>query len=103
MATGTPVIGKVPNLKPEWLSEENGIWTYQFNDIVDVIANFTQNWLEDNISETLYSNMESTANQFNKKDKFENEVSMLFDEYFSARAKSFSEQLEKINVTEENK
>jgi hypothetical protein len=47
--------------------------------------------------------MESTANQFNKKDKFENEVSMLFDEYFSARAKSFSEQLEKINVTEENK
>lgn len=103
MATGTPVIGKVPNLKPEWLSEENGIWTYQFNDIVDVIANFTQNWLEDNISETLYSNMESTVNQFNKKDKFENEVSSLFDEYFSARAKSFSEQLEKINVTEENK
>ena len=103
MKTGTPVIGKIPNLKPEWLSEENGIWTYQFNDIVDVIANFTQNWLEDNISETLYSNMESTVNQFNKKDKFENEVVSLFDEYFSARAKSFSEQLEKINVTEENK
>ena len=36
MATGTPVIGKVPNLKPEWLSEENGIWTYQFNEIVAV-------------------------------------------------------------------
>ena len=36
MKLGVAVIGKVPNLKPEWLSEENGIWTYQFNDIVDV-------------------------------------------------------------------
>jgi hypothetical protein len=103
MATGTPVIGKVPNLKPEWLTEENGIWTYQFNDIVDVIANFTQNWLEDNISETLYSNMGSTSEQFTQKNKFENNVISLFDEYFTTRAKSFSEQLEKINVTEENK
>jgi hypothetical protein len=46
MATGTPVIGKVPNMKPEWMNEENGIWTYQFNDIVDIIANYTQNWLK---------------------------------------------------------
>jgi hypothetical protein len=103
MATGTPVVGKVPNMKPEWLTEENGIWTYQFNDIVEIIANYTQNWLEDNISSTLYENMELTANRYNQKNKFETDVVTIFDEYFSVRSNSFSEQLEKINVTEENK
>ena len=103
MSSGTPVIGKIPNMKPEWLTEENGIWTYQFNDIVEIIANYTQNWLEDNISSTLYENMELTANRYNQKNKFETDVVSMFDEYFSVRSKSFSEQLEKINVTEENK
>jgi hypothetical protein len=102
MVSGTPVIGKVPNLKPEWLTEENGVWTYQFNDIVDVVANFTQNWLEDNISETLYENMKLTSDKFTDKGGFENNVIELFNHYFSTRSDMFSEQLEKIKLTEEN-
>jgi hypothetical protein len=101
MVTGTPVIGKVPNLKPSWLTEENGVWTYQFNEIVDIIANFTQNWLEDNISEELYINMENTANKFTDKSAFDNSVISKFEEYLTKRMDSFSTQLEKINVTEE--
>jgi len=101
MVTGTPVIGKVPNLKPSWLTEENGVWTYQFNEIVDIIANFTQNWLEDNISEELYINMENTANKFTDKSIFDNSVISKFEEYLTKRMDSFSTQLEKINVTEE--
>lgn len=101
MITGTPVVGKVPNMKPEWMNEENGIWTYQFNEIVDIIANFTQNWLEDNISEDLYKNMYETGSKYLNKENFENTVSELFNEYFEKRANSFSEQLEKIKVTEE--
>jgi hypothetical protein len=27
MISGTPVIGKIPNLKPDWMSENNGVWT----------------------------------------------------------------------------
>jgi hypothetical protein len=101
MITGTPVIGKVPNLKPEWMNEENGIWTYQFNEIVDIIANYTQNWLEDNISDDLYNKMSETGLKYNQKDKFENEILNLFNEYFEKRANLFSEQLEKIKVSEE--
>ena len=100
--SGTPVIGKVPNLKPEWMTEENGIWTYQFNDIVDVIANYTQNWLEDNISEDLYKNMELIGSKFLNKEKFESSVDGLFGEYFEKRSLMFSEQLEKIKVSQEN-
>jgi glycosyltransferase involved in cell wall biosynthesis len=100
MVSGTPVIGRLPNLKPEWLMEENGIWTYEVNDLVEILANFTQNWLEDNISESLYQRMEETSKAYTDYSQFENETVKLFNEYFEVRSKMFSEQLEKINVTE---
>jgi len=100
MLSGTPVIGKLPNMKPDWLKEENGVWTYEFNEIVDILANFTQNWLEDNISESLYDRILESGLEFNDYKKFVNNVTNTFSEYFEIRTKMFSEQLEKINVTE---
>ena len=102
MISGTPVIGKMPNLKPDWMTDSNGIWTYEFNEIVDILANYTQNWLEDNISEDLYKNMELTGSKFLNKETFETNVDKLFNDYFEKRSKMFSEQLEKIKVSEEN-
>jgi hypothetical protein len=103
MVSGTPVIAKVPNMVPEWMNEENGVWTNQFNEIVDVVANFIQNWLEDNISETLYENMSTTSSNYQNKNKFESKVLELFEEFFTSRLNSFQEQLDKLNVTEESK
>ena len=102
MITGTPVIGKVPNLKPEWLNENNGIWTYQFNEIVDIVANFTQNWLEDNITEELYNNMQETAKKYQNEETYTENVVKLFNEYFDTRLDLFAEQLNKLKLTEEN-
>jgi hypothetical protein len=101
MKCGTPVIGKVPNMKPSWMNESNGVWTYEFNEIIDIVANFTQNWLEDNIKNELYSNMQLTSGQFTEKSKFESKTLENFNEYFKIREESFSTQLEKIKVTEE--
>jgi hypothetical protein len=101
MITGTPVIGKVPYLKPDWMNEENGVWTMSVNEIVDIAANFTQNWLEDNISEKLYETMSHISETYASKDKFEKSVIEKFESYFETRMESFSEQLNKLNVTEE--
>jgi glycosyltransferase involved in cell wall biosynthesis len=100
MVSGTPVIGKAPNMIPEWMTEENGIWTQNFNEIVDIIANYIQNWLEDNISEKLYDNMSNTVSKYTNKEMYENEVVSLFDEYYKKRGESLLQQLEKINETE---
>jgi glycosyltransferase involved in cell wall biosynthesis len=99
MACGTPVIGKVPSLKPEWMDENNGVWTYEFNEIVDIIANFTQNWLEDNISESLYDNMKTTSDIYSTDSTYENDVLSTFDGYIEKRKMSLEEQLEKIKET----
>jgi len=99
MACGTPVIGKVPSLKPEWMDENNGVWTYEFNEIVDIIANFTQNWLEDNISESLYDNMKTTSDIYSVNSTYESDVLSTFDGYIEKRKLSLEEQLEKIKET----
>jgi hypothetical protein len=39
MKCNVPVVGKIPNTEPDWLSE-NGIWTYDINKLVDNLANY---------------------------------------------------------------
>ena len=102
MASRTPVIGKVPNMKPEWMADNNGVWTYEMNNIIDILAEFVQNWLEDNISESLYENSLLTAEKYSDKSEFDNNVLNLFSEYFDIRRDSFQTQLDKMKVTEEN-
>lgn len=102
MITGTPIIGKVPNLKPEWMNENNGIWTTQFNEIVDVIANFTQNWLEDNINPSLYENMSLVGSNFQNKETYTENLLKYFNDYLKIRKETIKEQLERIKLTEEN-
>jgi glycosyltransferase involved in cell wall biosynthesis len=101
MISNTPVIGVVPNLKPDWMNENNGIWTYSFNEIIDVLANFAQNWLEDNINEELYTKMSETGEKYQNKESFDNKIESLFVDYFNVRKEMFSQQLEKIKITEE--
>ena len=61
MKCGVPVMGRIPLFQPNWMNENNGVWTYSFNEIIDILANFAQNWLEDNIKPELYENMKKTV------------------------------------------
>jgi hypothetical protein len=100
MKVGVPVIGKLPYLKPEWLNDDNGIWFTDNNVLVDMIADFTQNWLEDNIHPKVYESGYQTAEKYSNKEEFENTVTTLFGGYFSERLVSFEEQLNKLETIE---
>ena len=98
MKVGVPVIGKIPNLQPSWMNENNGIWTVNQTQMVDMIADFIQNWLEDNISPTLYESMYETANKYSDIEGFEKLVCSTFDSYLNTRLIGFEEQLSKLEV-----
>jgi len=100
MKCGVPVIGLVPNMVPEWMNEDNGIWINNQNMVVDVISDFIQNWLEDNINPELYTSMESSVSKFVNKSDFDNNVVSTFDKMISTRIESFSEQLNKLETIE---
>jgi len=99
MKVGVPVIGKAPNLPHEWLSDNNGVWVPNSINLVDIIADFIQNWLEDNINPEMYVEMEKTAQQYSDKEKFEEIVVKTFEGYQSTRLATFQEQLSKLEET----
>jgi hypothetical protein len=95
MKSNVPVIGKVPNMAPEWMNEDNGIWITDQTLLADVVADFIQNWLEDNIKPEIYDEMKKTSDKFSDKQKFELAVVSLFEGYLNTRANSFEEQISK--------
>jgi len=100
MKSGVPVLGLVPNLTPTWMSETNGFWINNKNQIVDFIADFLQNWLEDNIKEELYTEMQVTVDSLHSKEEFYNKTIDLFLSYIDTRVNSFEEQLNKLTEIE---
>lgn len=95
MKSNVPCIGKIPDLVPDWLTEDNGIWITDQTLFPDVIADFIQNWLEDNIKPELYAELQKTAEEFSNKQEFEKNTLELFGNYLNTRANSFKEQLSK--------
>jgi len=100
MKSGIPVLGLVPNLLPHWLNEDNGIWINNKNQIVDFIADVLQNWLEDNLNETLFDGMKKTVGELQIKENFNKNTVKLFDYYLKSRQISFEEQLSKLQPAE---
>jgi hypothetical protein len=98
MKCGVPVLGLVPNLIPEWMSEENGLWINNKIQLVDFIADYLQNWLEDNVNENLFIEMKKTVDSLPTKESFEKESVELFNKYLTSRQESFTEQLSKLQT-----
>jgi hypothetical protein len=100
MKCDVPVLGLVPNLVPEWMSEDNGFWVNNKIQMVDFIADFLQNWLEDNVSENLHIEMKKTVDSLPTKESFEKQTISLFEKYIKTRRESFEEQLSKLETIE---
>lgn len=95
---GIPVLGLVPDIVPTWMNEDNGLWVNNKTIIVDVLSDFIQNWLEDNLNPELFENMDKTIEQLPKQSDFENETISLFSKIFETRLTSFEDQLSKFET-----
>jgi len=96
MKVGVPVIGLTPNLVPEWMNETNGIWIKDELLLPDIVADWTQNWLEDNISPEIYASMDETVSKLPTKEDFDNKAVELFSQYLDLRANAMEEQISKL-------
>jgi len=64
MKCDVPVLGLVPDMLPEWISDKNGLWTQDPFAIVDLAANYFQAWLEDGEPQELYDEMSKIKEQY---------------------------------------
>lgn len=93
MKSGVLTLGRIPNLKPDWMTEKNGVWLDNPNLMVDVIADLIQTWLEDNLVKDIYTEAEATANQYSTQETFETQVTELFSDFSNKRKEAFEAQL----------
>ena len=98
MKMGIPVLGLVPDIAPSWMSEDNGLWLNNKTLFVDVLSDFIQNWLEDNVNPQIYEQMEKTIVGVSTDQKFEEETLSLFSKIFETRLTSFEDQLSKFET-----
>ena len=74
MECGTPIIGKIPNMIPEWMEgkaaegnptiKNNGIWTNTTVNIPELIATFIKVYLEDSIPDDLLVAMKDSTGKY---------------------------------------
>jgi hypothetical protein len=98
MKMGIPVLGLVPDNIPTWMNEDNGLWVNNKTIIVDVLSDFIQNWLEDNLNPELFVNMDNTMESISTLEKFESDTISLFSKMFEVRITSFEDQLSKLET-----
>lgn len=70
MQSGTPVIGKIPNMVPEWMENtneggeitlrNNGVWTNTTLNIPELIGTYMKVWFEDSVPQDLLDGMNET-------------------------------------------
>lgn len=100
MKSGVPVLGLVPSLVPQWMNEDNGLWINNKLQLIDFTSQFLQNWLEDNVSDSLYEGMKKTISELQTKEEFYKNASLIFEEFINTRLTSFEEQLNKLETIE---
>lgn len=92
MKCNTPVIGKMPNMLPEWMEniepngeisvKNNGVWTNTTLNIPELIATYLKIWLEDAVPSDLLESMEESRGQYTveaQKQSVENVYGAIFE------------------------
>tara|TARA_R110002110_G_scaffold2253_3_gene10211 strand:+ start:9989 stop:11047 length:1059 start_codon:yes stop_codon:yes gene_type:complete len=95
MKCGTPVIGKVPNLIPEWLTEDNGMWTYEGHRLPEFAVNFIESWLEDSIPNEITKAMEPIESKYKREDQV-TKVLEVFEKYVKGRKEGMENHIKEL-------
>ena len=88
-------------MKPDWLTEGNGIWVFDESKIVEITSGFLKNWLEDSVPETLYSKMKETSSDFLEGSE-RKEVLDYFQSLFNEKITEFESSINKLTPVGEN-
>jgi len=101
MMCKTPVIGTLPVMKPEWLTNENGIWSFDESKIVEILGTYMKNWLEDNVPVELHEKMEETVTGLSEKNQEESIVAF-FNDIVQQRTNEMQDAINKLTPVGEN-
>lgn len=105
---GNVLIGKVPEMIPEWMTNEDGtlndsgVWTYDVNMIPDLLANVIGAWMQDELPEQLIESMNDIKSKYTT-EEWEGNVNETITTIINEQINSFESIKNSIsnNITEE--
>lgn len=94
------VIGKIPNLVPEWMEQDgsiasNGFWVYDIKDIPDILSKVIASWMRNKVPAKIYEAMEET-NKLYTEDEWEKNIEETFSNMVNGQIKNFEEVKQNI-------
>lgn len=106
MKCDVPVIGKIPNIIPEWMEKptedgnidvkNNGVWTSSVLHIPNLIAEYMKIWLEDNVPPVIGESMAETKKLYTIEDE-KSKIEEVYTHFFSTRVAEIEAKLENIS------
>ena len=100
MKSNVPVLGLVPNMVPEWMSDKNGLWTHDPLMIVDLAANYFQAWLEDGEPSELYEEMSKQKDTYGS-DEQKSKIKEVYERFLTNRITELKSSLP-VEIAVEN-
>lgn len=98
--SGVPVIGKIPDTEPDWL-DENGMWTYDINKIVEILGTYTLSWLEGaDLTDEVKQKMKDTLLPYDQTIT-ETSIVSIFNSLKNKRLELLQKTLDKLTKEEE--
>lgn len=85
---GVPVIGKVPNIIPEWIDDKNGLWCDTEFSMIGALGRFVKSWLEDS-DEFTFTNIDETVEKYNETN-FKEQVKLGYASLVDTRVSEFN-------------
>lgn len=111
MECETPVIGKIPNLIPDWMEEKsegnevivknNGVWTNNILNIPELIATYMKVWFEDSVPEDLLEGMKNSTGQYTTESQVK-KIKEVYTKMIEDRKKEFQSMKESYKTKIEN-
>ena len=99
MKCNVPVVGKIPDIEPDWLNE-NGMWTYDENKIVEILGTYVLAWLDGiELTQEVKDKMRDTLLPYSSSIT-ENNILSVFDSFKNKRVESIKNAVEKLKLEE---
>lgn len=107
--SNTTVIGKIPNLIPEWMEDadeegnksikSNGVWTNTTINIPELIATYLKVWLEDAVPAELTASVEESKGKYTP-EKQRLAIETVYGGFVTNRIAEFTNTLNSLNEQE---
>jgi len=103
--SGSIVIGKIPEVIPEWMYNDNktdistnGLWFNDFKDVHKLMARAIKLWMDDNIPAVVTDEMIKMKDKYSEESKLEQTLTV-FESVISERITELNEVINKIENT----